>query len=165
MWSFLLKILLVIFNKATVTGGLGRNLRNPARNRRAGAMRQFPAGQLDSMRTKVSLAFTVALLNITSSIFNRKLHIEKHPYRGEFTEIYWKYNILSLFLADRDSFFCVHWDQEGWRDDSAPHISLSKHIFQNIHNFVNKFLQFKHRSYSTAKRVVKIIFRFCVTKI
>ena len=61
---------------------------------------------------------------------------------GEFAEIYLKYNILSVFFADRDSFFRVHWDQEGWRDDSAPHISLSKHIFQNVHNFVNKFLQF-----------------------
>ena len=93
------------------------------------------------MRTKVSLAFTVALLNITSSIFNRKLHIEKHLYRGEFAGIYQKYNIFSLFLADREKFF-VHLDQEGWRDDSAPHISISKHIFQNVHNFVNKFLQF-----------------------
>ena len=59
-----------------------------------------------SMRTKVSLAFTVALLNITSSIFNRKLHIEKHLYRGEFAGIYQKYNIFSLFLADRENVFC-----------------------------------------------------------
>ena len=90
---------------------------------------------------------------MTSRIFNRKLHIEKHLYRGEFAGIYQKYNIFSLFLADREKFF-VHLDQEGWRDDSAPHISISKHIFQNVHNFVNKFLQFEHRSYSTAKRVV-----------
>ena len=53
-----------------------------------------------------SLAFTVALLNITSSIFDRKLHIEKHLYRGEFAGIYRKYNIFSLFLADREKFFC-----------------------------------------------------------
>jgi len=93
------------------------------------------------MRTKVSLAFTAVLLNITSSIFNRKLHMEKHLYRGEFAGIYQKYKKRSLFLRDREK----NWDQEGWRDDSAPHISLSKHIFQNIHNFVNKISQFKHR--------------------
>jgi hypothetical protein len=54
------------------------------------------------MRTKVSLAFTVVLLNITSSIFNRKLHMEKHLYRGEFAGIYQKYTKRSLFLRDRE---------------------------------------------------------------
>ena len=57
------------------------------------------------MRTKVSLAFTVALLNITSRILNRKLHIEKHLYMAEFAGIYRKYNIFSLFLADREKNF------------------------------------------------------------
>ena len=52
------------------------------------------------MRTKVSVAVTVALLNITSSIFNRKLHIEKHLYRGEFAGIYLKYNIFSQQETD-----------------------------------------------------------------
>jgi hypothetical protein len=33
------------------------NLRNPARDRRAGAMRQFPSGQLDSMHTYVHTKF------------------------------------------------------------------------------------------------------------
>ena len=73
----------------------------------------------------MSLADTVALLNLTSRIINRKVHIEKNLYRGEFAEIYWKYNIFSVFLADRENFF----------------LSI---IFYN----------FKHRSYSTAKRVV-----------
>ena len=54
------------------------------------------------MRTKVSLAFTVVLLNITSNIFNRKLHMEKHLYRGEFAGIYQKYKKRSLFLRDRE---------------------------------------------------------------
>ena len=51
--------------------------------------------------------FTVALLNITSNIFTRKVHIEKNLYMGGFAEIYWKYNIVSVFFADTEKFF-VH---------------------------------------------------------
>ena len=43
--------------------------------------------------------------------------------------------------GSRDNFF-VHLDQEGWRDDSTLYNSGSKHIFQNVHNFVNNLVQF-----------------------
>ena len=68
----------------------------------------------------MSLADTVALLNLTSSIITRKARIEKILYRGEFSGVYWKYDICSVFFADRDNFF-VHWNPEGWRDDSTLH--------------------------------------------
>ena len=55
----------------------------------------------------VSLTDTVALLNLTSRIITRKVHIEKILYRGEFSGVYWKYDICSVFFADRDNFF-VH---------------------------------------------------------
>ena len=87
----------------------------------------------------MSLAATVALQNFTSRSFTRKVHIEKNLYRGGFAGIYWKYTIFSVFFADRDNFF-VHLDQEGWRDDSTLYNSGSKHIFQNVHNFVNNLV-------------------------
>ena len=89
----------------------------------------------------MSLAATVALQNFTRRSFTRKVHIEKNLYRGGFAGIYWKYTIFSVFFADRDNFF-VHWDQEGWRDDSTVDNPLSEHIFQNVHNFVNNLVQF-----------------------
>ena len=83
------------------------NLRNPARDRRAGAMRQFPTGQLESTRvplnlqvhlcvlhrTKFStckfrstsentfsnLVSTVALTKFASSSLPVKVHLKKNP--------------------------------------------------------------------------------------
>ena len=77
-----------------------------------------------------------------SRIFTRKVHMGKNLYMGESAEIYWKYNIFGVFFCWQRQFVFVHWDQEGWRDDSTLHNSLSKHIFQIVHNFVNKFVQF-----------------------
>ena len=59
------------------------------------------------MRTKLSFAFTVTLLNISRSIFTRKNHIEKKLYRGEFAEIYCKYKNFMVFLLT-EIFFLVH---------------------------------------------------------
>ena len=50
------------------------------------------------MRTKVSLAFTVVLLNITSRIFNRKLHIEKISTGGNSQEFIGNITYLVCFL-------------------------------------------------------------------
>jgi hypothetical protein len=68
----------------------------------------------------VSLADTAALLNLISRIITRKVHIEKIFYRGEFSGDYWKYDICSVFFANRDNFF-VQWNPEGWPDDSTLH--------------------------------------------
>ena len=118
-----------------------------------------------SMRTKVSLAFTVALLNITSSIFNRKLHIEKHLYRGEFAEIYRKYNIFSLFLADRESFFLS-------TEIRKAGVMIQLPTFHYLNTYFRMFITLSINFYSLSTDRIQlrsasfeIICRFCVTKI
>jgi hypothetical protein len=53
----------------------------------------------------VSLTDTVALLNLTSRIITRKVHIEKNLYRGEFSGIYWKYDIFLKCVLCRQRLF------------------------------------------------------------
>ena len=101
----------------------------------------------------MSLAFTVALLNITSSIFNRKLHIDKHLYRGEFAGIYRKYNIFSLFLADREKNLSTEIRKAGVMMQLPTFHYLNTYFRMFITLSIN-FYRLKHRSYSTAKRVV-----------
>jgi hypothetical protein len=90
----------------------------------------------------VSLAATVALLNITSRIITQNVHTGKISTCGEFSGVYWKYEIFSVFFVDRDNFLSTDRDQEGWHNGSTLHNSKVKHIFHNVHNFVNNLVQF-----------------------
>ena len=90
----------------------------------------------------MSLAATVALLNLTSRIITQKVLIEKVSTWGEFSGVYWKYDIFSVFFVDRDNFLSTDRDQEGWHNGSSLHNSKVKHIFHNVHNFVNNLVHF-----------------------
>jgi hypothetical protein len=64
----------------------------------------------------MSLAATVALLNLTSRIITGQVHIGKNLYKGEFSGIF----------ADRDIFFLsTDRDREDWHDGSTFHITKS----------------------------------------
>ena len=88
----------------------------------------------------MSLAATVALLNITSRIITQNVHTGKISTCGEFSGVYWKYDIFSVFFVDRDNFLSTDRDQEGWHNGSTLHNSKVKHIFHNVHNFVNNLV-------------------------
>ena len=89
----------------------------------------------------MSLVVTVALQNLTSSIFTRKVHIEKISTWGDSQECIGNIQYLLCFLPT-ETFLSTDRDQEGWHDGSTLHNSKVKHIFHNVHNFVNNLVQF-----------------------
>jgi hypothetical protein len=106
------------------------------------------------MRTKVSLVFTLAFLNLTRSIFTRKFHIEKISTRGKFAEIYRKYKISSVcFCSQRFVFLSTETRKAGVMVQPLT-IHYLNTYFRLFITLSIKFYSFEHRSYSTAKRVV-----------
>ena len=80
--------------------------------------------------------------------------MEKNLYRGEFAEIYWKYNIFGVFFAVRDNLFLSTEIRK-----AGVMIQLLTIHYLNTYFIIFITLSiilynFNHRSYLTARRIV-----------